>query len=233
MPGWDAEIMAPPSAAHRIHEALLEREEKAVVTEREAGRDPEVRRGADAALEARREGENAREEARRRVEARHGRPGQGQIVRPDQLQELPDHITRRVAVRGGRPLIFGGGSTIRMECPLCPGHEQSWALTHLGDVGEPVRSALRDADLGVNAPAGVLPAYCCSGCKERFFRSGLCSRSEWIEAHGGPPELVRQHQVRERMLEIRRERHSQGLPFSKAEAREQAEREIPPAGGDA
>lgn len=232
MPGYDTEIMSPPTMAHRIHDALVDREEAVVEEERAEGRDPEVRRGTDAALEARRQGAEPREEARVRVLEWHGRPGQGQVVRPEQLRELPDHISKRVAHdREGRPKILGGGSTVKVSCPCCPGEAQSFALVYLGDVDEPVRSRIREADYGPRNPGGGLPPYCCDGCWTRWRRDGLFEMSEWIAAHGGPPEIVRHHQVKERMREIEQERYAAGLNYVREDAREQAEREIPPLEG--
>lgn len=173
--GWDHHHVCPPTLAHRIHEEL-------VVHESEHG-----------------PSENARE-ARRRVVERHNRPGPGLTVRPHELEErCSEGVCRRVKD------VLRGGSTIRANCDACPGHTQSWALTDLREIREPLRSRIEEAHLGGSArpdepgsPPGDLPAYLCDGCKTRLIREGVMRRSDWIEAHGGPQELVQRFRANPR-----------------------------------
>lgn len=222
---YDRRLNCPPTFAHRIHEELVAHEEERVRAEEAAGR----------ALAA-----PAPEVARQRVAERHGRPGPGLTVRREHLEErCSADVCTRIAVRDGEPLVLGGGSTIRAECPVCPRHEQAWALVYLGNVGEPVRSTLQAADLSPASPPGKLPPYACSGCWTRWIAEGRFLKSEWVAAHGAPPELVRKHQVEERIRELEQEHDARNRalapgdrePFYPDDARAQAEREIPPAGG--
>lgn len=181
--GYDNRHNTPETFAHRIHDALVEREEERVQEMASRGMDPTST------------GEDVAAAARRRVEERHGRPGPGMQVRAEDLGELPDHITDRVADRNGRLLVLGGGSTIRVECPICPRHDQSWAVVDLRDIQEPVRSRIRDADTSApgragGSPPGQLPPYACHACWTRWLRDGLFTKAEWILAHGGPPEIA-------------------------------------------
>lgn len=231
MGAWDSEFETVPTFAHEIVSALEEREVPVVESERAEGRSPpeDVRTVANVVRAA--EDGTVAEEAELRVRERHGPPGPGLTVRPKIIRDLPARIVSRIAVRDGRVLIFGGGSTIKAECPSCPRHEQSWTLVDIRDVVDPVRSAIKSADYGQMNPTGRLPPYACNGCWTRWERDGLFLHSEWIEAHGGPPELVRETQVKERVLELRREANAAGERFDPQAARTQAESEIPTVGG--
>lgn len=165
-PAYDHDADRPPTLYHRIHEELVAHE---------------VEHGPS---------ENARE-AQNRVTESHGPPARP-TVRPHELEErCSEGVCRRVHK------VLGGGRAVVARCDVCPRPVNAMELFDLRDLREPVRSRIEEANLGGSArpdepgaPPGTMPAYACSGCWTRWVREGVMTKSEWIEAHGGPHELV-------------------------------------------
>lgn len=194
MPEYDTDLMSPPTAAHRMYEEAVAYHRREIERAMESG----LRTNVDDPEAV------ARDKARRE----HGTPGPGFTMRPEDIdRKCGDRMCDLISRRDGRLLVFGGGSTIRMDCENCSRHEQSWALIDLRDVEDPLRTRLIETDLraggvGRGAPPGELPEYVCrSGCVETWIREGLTRTSEFIECLGGPPTLVRRHEVQERYEE--------------------------------
>lgn len=181
-PRYNDEENTPPSLAMRIHDELTDREEERIREARNRGLQPASRPDVD-----------ARVAARDRVRQRHGPPGHGLTVPEEVLcEECSPAVLERIArdPEDGSLRIGSGGASIQGECPVCGRAENAFALVDLRDVDNPVRARIQNANLSATSPPGQMPPYTCSGCWTRWIRSGLMTKSEWMEAHGASRELV-------------------------------------------
>jgi len=118
---------------------------------------------------------------------------------------------------------FGGHPLDLVPCPSCG------RVTH-ADVIVDMRgvpgTTLRPRGRGARSAEPVDIEWACDACRDALVVDAGWRHSDLIRALGAPPGIVRQHQVRERAEELRRQHKG---TYRYRDLVEQAEREIPAA----
>jgi len=127
----------------------------------------------------------ARGSDRSQLRADHGRPGPEMVLPPGRVPDLPDAVRERIAA------LPGGGSSILAHCG-CGRTTQSFALVDCRDFPDGVVARIEAHERARLGEGYTWDGWACDGCWTAWIRDGLLMKSDWIELHGGPDELVEQ-----------------------------------------